>query len=111
MKQGDKIKALGGTGMFIKELLGKYYVNIEGEVHVLRKDEVTLVSDPIVEIVREDLLQRSIKGIEEYGNTLARDDYELKDWLREIYYESLDRALYAMAAIKKIERDEKDSNN
>ena len=59
--------------------------------------------DPIVESVREDLLQRSQLGIRKYGTTLARTDLTLRDWLQHAYEEHLDAANYLKRAIKEID--------
>ena len=59
--------------------------------------------DPIVEAVRDDLLQRSQVGISKYGVTLARDDLSLRDWLQHAYEETLDQANYLKRAIVEID--------
>lgn len=61
--------------------------------------------DMVVESVIQDLRARSKKGIEEYGVTLEREDYDLLAWLKEAYTEALDSANYLKAAITKIEKD------
>lgn len=62
-------------------------------------------TDSIVEAVREDLLQRSQKGIKKYGTTLADNPLELKQWLQHAYEECLDQANYLKSAILKLEKD------
>lgn len=57
----------------------------------------------ILQEVIDDLFEREIKGLETYGTTVDRDDYELKNWLQEAYEECLDKCIYLKAAIKKIE--------
>lgn len=57
----------------------------------------------ILDEVISDLLSREEKGLKTYGTTVDRDDYELRDWLREAYEESLDKCLYLKAAIKSID--------
>lgn len=59
--------------------------------------------DPIVEAVRDDLLQRSQVGISKYGVNLARDDLSLRDWLQHAYEETLDQANYLKRAIVEID--------
>jgi len=59
----------------------------------------TVLVDPIVEAVRDDLLSRSQVGIAKYGTTLARDDLSLRDWLQHSYEEVLDQANYLKRAI------------
>ncbi|MCS7317215.1 MAG: hypothetical protein NZZ41_02680 [Candidatus Dojkabacteria bacterium] len=56
--------------------------------------------DKVVEEVCEDLKYRSSVGIQKYGKTLERDDYQLKDWLQHAYEEVLDTANYLKAAIR-----------
>ncbi len=57
----------------------------------------------ILQEVIDDLFEREVKGLETYGTTVDRDDYELKNWLQEAYEECLDKCIYLKAAIKKIE--------
>lgn len=61
------------------------------------------MNDKIVEQVRNDLLIRSIVGIEKYNTTLDRTDIDLKGWLQHAYEETLDKALYLKRAIKEID--------
>jgi hypothetical protein len=60
-------------------------------------------SDPVVEAVRDDLLERSRVGIDKYGVTLARTDLKLRDWLQHAYEETLDQANYLKRAIMEID--------
>ncbi len=62
------------------------------------------MDDPIVERVRELLLNRSRAGISKYGTTLARDDLDLRAWLHHALEECLDQANYLMRAIVEIDR-------
>lgn len=62
------------------------------------------MTDPIIEAVRQDLLQRSQVGIAKYGTTLAREDLGLRDWLQHAYEETLDKAAYLKCAIAILER-------
>ena len=57
----------------------------------------------ILQEVIDDLVSREKKGLETYGTTVDREDYELKNWLQEAYEECLDKCIYVKAAIKKIE--------
>ena len=57
----------------------------------------------ILQEVIDDLFERELRGLETYGTTVDRDDYELKNWLQEAYEECLDKCIYLKAAIKKIE--------
>ncbi len=63
-----------------------------------------MVTDKVVEAVREDLLQRSQVGIKKYGVTLDRNDLSLKDWLQHAYQECLDQANYLKKAILEEEK-------
>lgn len=56
----------------------------------------------ILQEVINDLTSREKKGLETYGTTVDREDYELKDWLQEAYEECLDKCIYLKAAIKKL---------
>lgn len=58
-----------------------------------------MIKDNIVEAVRQDLLERSERGINKYGTTLDRSDLELRDWLQHAYEECLDQANYLKRAI------------
>lgn len=60
------------------------------------------MKDKIVEQVREDLHQRSQRGIYKYGTTLDRQDLDLKQWLQHAYEETLDKALYLKRAIQEL---------
>lgn len=66
----------------------------------------------ILNEVIDDLLSREEKGLKTYGTTIDRDDYVLRDWLREAYEECLDKCLYLKAAIKSIDnaKTEKDKS-
>lgn len=50
--------------------------------------------DPIVEMLRTELLDRSRKGIAKYGVTLERGDLDVYQWLQHLKEELLDAALY-----------------
>lgn len=56
--------------------------------------------DPNVESVIELIKARSEKGMEEYGTSTARQDYNALDWLNEAQAEALDLAIY-LEVIKK----------
>lgn len=49
--------------------------------------------------IHEDLIASDIKGSNEYGVTVDRQDYSHKDWLQEAYEEVLDTAKYLKRAI------------
>ena len=56
--------------------------------------EDKIVSDSVVEAVRDDLLRRSRVGIEKYNTTLDRTDIDLKGWVTHALEEALDLSLY-----------------
>lgn len=53
-----------------------------------------VVSDSVVEAVRDDLLRRSKIGIEKYNTTLDRTDIDLAGWVTHALEEALDLSLY-----------------
>lgn len=55
--------------------------------------------DQNVERVRQKLLDRSRVGIEKYGCTTERDDFELDDWMRNLQEELMDASVYLEAAL------------
>lgn len=55
----------------------------------------------------KDLIDSDKKGVEEYGVTVDREDYSLKEWLQHAYEETLDTAKYLAAAIKKLDNGSK----
>jgi hypothetical protein len=61
----------------------------------------------VLEKVISDLEDREVLGIKKYGTDCDRPDYDLIDWLQEAYEETLDKAMYLQAAIKKIKSEEK----
>ncbi len=64
--------------------------------------------DKVVEAVRQDLLNRSNRGIEKYGTTLERNDLTQKDWLQHAYEEALDMANYLKRCIMNLEEEEQE---
>ena len=65
------------------------------------------MSSKITQKIIADLIASDKKGLKEYGVTVDRDDYTLRDWLQEAYEETCDTAKYLRAAIEKIDRDKK----
>lgn len=57
-------------------------------------------TDPIVERVRQKLLDRSLAGMEKYGTGLYRTDLTRLDWLRHAQEEALDMANYLEVMIQ-----------
>lgn len=60
--------------------------------------------DPIVEAVRQDLLDRSQVGLAKYGVGLDRTDLTLRDWLQHAYEETLDKANYLKRTILELDQ-------
>ena len=61
--------------------------------------------DPIVESVRELLLQRSRIGVLKYGMTTAENPLALRAWLVHALEECLDQAVYLRRAIAGIDAE------
>jgi hypothetical protein len=59
----------------------------------------------ITQKIIEDLKATDKKGFKEYGVTVDREDYTLRDWLQEAYEETCDTAKYLKAAIEKIDKN------
>ena len=58
------------------------------------------MTDPIVESVREKLLERSKKGIEKYSNTMERSDLSDLQWMVHAQEELMDAAVYLERIIR-----------
>ncbi len=52
------------------------------------------LQDPIVNKVVESFINRSNKGVEKYGTTLARSDIDLHGWLQHLQEELMDAVCY-----------------
>jgi len=63
------------------------------------------MSSKITQKIISDLIASDEKGLKEYGVTVDRDDYTLRDWLQEAYEETCDTAKYLRAAIEKIDNE------
>jgi hypothetical protein len=70
-------------------------------VYNLKPKPMSKVLDKVI----SDLEDREILGINKYGTTCDRADYELVDWLQEAYEETLDKAMYLQAAIRKLQEN------
>lgn len=90
---------------------------VQGMLHIYRPDQVEIIKNPptplnsgdeIVDAVRERLLERSVTGQRKYGAKMTRDDLSLKDWLMHQQQELMDGALYAEAALRRLDRMEDD---
>jgi hypothetical protein len=60
--------------------------------------------DPIVEKVRQKLLDRSQVGIAKYGCTMERDDLTVLDFLKHHQEELMDAAIYVERLIRDYQR-------
>lgn len=69
------------------------------------------MTDPNVEALRAMLLERSMVGIKKYGVTTDRDDLGLRDWLQHALEETLDKAVYLRAAIRKLDENNQADRN
>ena len=61
-----------------------------------------MMTDPIVESVRDELHQRSQRGISKYGTTLALNHAELTERIQHLKEELLDGALYCEWILQKL---------
>lgn len=59
--------------------------------------------DKNVEDLRQLLADRAAVGLKKYGVTTMRDDLSLRDWLQHALEETLDKAVYLRAAIRKLD--------
>lgn len=66
-----------------------------------------MAPDKHVEAIREELLQRSKRGLEKYGTTTERGDLTRKQWLQHGKEEALDLAVYLQVLISEEEANEK----
>lgn len=62
----------------------------------------TGVPSGIEKEVCDDIATRQKLGIAKYGTTVAENPLELKEWLQHAYEETLDKAIYLKAAIRKL---------
>ena len=70
--------------------------------------EIMKDGDPTVRKVVDLFQERSEKGIEKYGTTLAGNPLSLIEWLEHAKEEAMDQVLYLQRAIDEL-RDRKDS--
>ena len=62
--------------------------------------------DPTVRKVVDLLQQRSAKGIQKYGTTLAGNPLSLIEWLEHAKEEAMDQVLYLQRAIDELNNGE-----
>lgn len=60
--------------------------------------------DSIVEAVRQDLLDRSARGLQKYGTTLDRKDLDASEWAQHLYEELLDASLYVRRLVDELRK-------
>lgn len=60
-------------------------------------------TDQNVEDLRQMLQERADIGLAKYGVTTMRTDLTLRDWLQHALEETLDKAVYLRAAIRKLD--------
>jgi hypothetical protein len=81
------------------------------KMELLRPDLVTnrteLPSKTLQSVIK-DMKEREKKGLQEYGTTVDRQDYTLLMWLKELYQEHLDAAIYCKRTIMLIEESFKE---
>lgn len=58
------------------------------------------MNDPIVALLIEEFKERSRRGQEKYGTTLARQDLSKVEWLHHARDEAMDLALYLQRLIE-----------
>lgn len=63
-------------------------------------------SDPIVESVRQKLLDRSAVGIKKYGKTVDEEILKPSEWLEHAIQEGLDKVIYMTKLKKELEKEE-----
>jgi hypothetical protein len=98
-RRGDLVRFIGQSVMDFdpesQRRLAWWLLDGLGETMLLMEHHAPDESgDPIVDQVRQQLLERSRAGQLKYGKTLARTDLEVADWAHHAAEESLDMALY-----------------
>jgi hypothetical protein len=66
------------------------------------REKIKAGMDKNVESVCQEMLTRSILGLQKYGTTTMRDDVDLIGWLRHLQHELMDATVYIEAAIRKM---------
>ena len=66
-----------------------------------------VVHSEIIESVKNDIEAQNIKGQNEYGTTMDRNDLSLLEWLKHAYFEGLDKCIYLKKAITILEQENK----
>jgi hypothetical protein len=68
----------------------------------------SILSDPTVDKVIQELKDRSNKGIAKYGTTLSDNPLSLIEWLQHAKEEAMDNVLYLQRAIDELKANGKD---
>lgn len=66
-----------------------------------------IVHSEIIESVKKDIEAQNIKGQNEYGTTMDRNDLSLLEWLKHAYFEGIDKCIYLKKAITILEQENK----
>lgn len=64
-----------------------------------------VVHSEIIESVKNDIETQNIKGQNEYGTTMDRNDLSLLEWLKHAYFEGIDKCIYLKKAITVLEKE------
>jgi hypothetical protein len=80
----------------------EYYVGIDSNVEKC--------NDPIVERVRQKLLDRSQVGIKKYGKTVDQEVLKPSEWLEHAIQEGLDKVIYMTKLKQDLEKEEETIN-
>lgn len=60
-----------------------------------------------IDLVKQDLESRELRGLGKYGTTVDRNDLNELDWLQHAYEEALDLAVYLKRTIQLKKQSEK----
>lgn len=104
IEQKHVVEASVEDGYVKRYKLGSKFAEIETLTGSVEIDFEQPKTDPVVEAVRADLLERSKVGIAKYGFTLAGNQGDLRYWLQHAYEETLDHANYLKRAIMELDK-------
>jgi hypothetical protein len=60
-----------------------------------------------IDLIKQDLESRELRGLGKYGTTVDRNDLNELDWLQHAYEEALDLAVYLKRTIELKKQSEK----
>ena len=66
---------------------------------------LNVIHSEIIESVKKDIEHQNIKGQNEYGTTMDRNDLSLLEWLKHAYFEGIDKCIYLKKAITILENE------